>query len=128
MAEFAYIFKTFIEKGSLSGSRSTVLQPFYWIIGILIIGLSASFQFDAPQWSMILLTVGLALSILSFLGAYFYCLIYDRNALRSEKYNLNKMAMEKGIQGNDLSGLLDSAFEEESSTELTEEFEKIESK
>jgi len=108
MAEFTYLFQSFIQKGTLSGSRSTVLQPFYWIIGILTTGIFAALQASAPDWVLQVIVLGLGLSIIAFLGAYFYCLVKDRDALRSERYNVTKMAIESGLKGDDLTGLMES--------------------
>jgi hypothetical protein len=37
-----------------------------------------------------------------------YCLINDRDALRSEKYSLNKMAVEHGLLGDSTAGVFDA--------------------
>lgn len=36
--------------------------------------------------------------------AYVYCLLYDRDALRSERYSLQKMAIEHGMIGDSKTG------------------------
>ena len=41
-----------------------------------------------------------------YLGAYVYCLVTDRDALRSETYTIQKMAIEKGFVGDSLTGVL----------------------
>jgi hypothetical protein len=35
-----------------------------------------------------------------------FCLVRDRDALRSEKYALNKMAIEHGLLGDSASGII----------------------
>lgn len=61
----------------------------------------------APTWLLIAVGVGLALTMLTFLGAYIYLLIKLPDALRSESYSLSKMAIEKGLVGDNLLGLSD---------------------
>ena len=34
-----------------------------------------------------------------------YCLINDRDSLRSEKFTIQKLAIEKGIMGDDVTGI-----------------------
>ena len=36
---------------------------------------------------------------------YIYCLINDRDSLRSEKFTIQKLAIEKGIMGDDVTGI-----------------------
>jgi len=45
---------------------------------------------------------------LVFFGAYLYCLFADRDALRSETYSIQKLAIEKGFIGDSIIGILDS--------------------
>ena len=125
MSELTYLFQSFIEKGTLSGSRSTVLQPFYWIIAILTSGVFACLQAKAPEWVLILVVSGMSLSILGFLFAYFYCLVKDKDALRSEKYNVTKMAIEQGFKGDSLRGLVE--VEKEAENQLIEVAQKVDS-
>lgn len=47
------------------------------------------------------------LVLLVFLGAYIYLLLRDPDALRSEEFSLNKMALEKGLVGDSTHGFID---------------------
>jgi hypothetical protein len=47
-------------------------------------------------------------AVFGFLGAYFFLLIKDRDALRSEKYTLSKLALERSITGDNIAGFLES--------------------
>lgn len=47
----------------------------------------------------------LVVAILIFFFAYIYCLFTDKDAIRSEKYSIQKMAIEKGIFGDSNSGV-----------------------
>ena len=75
-------------------SRSDVLKPLAWLIGIVAFALAAALFGHAQQWVLITLIAVLVLCVILYLGAYFYCLFFDKDALRSETYSLNKMAIE----------------------------------
>ena len=42
---------------------------------------------------------------LALIIVYIYCLINDRDSLRSEKFTIQKLAIEKGIMGDDVTGI-----------------------
>ena len=54
-------------------------------------------KFGSPIWLTIMLAV--------FFFVYIYCLINDRDSLRSEKFTIQKLAIEKGIMGDDVTGI-----------------------
>jgi hypothetical protein len=96
-------FKEIFENATSQGYRSNVVKP---LMGFLII----TFIFTAVfvYLEIILLayiTFGIsALTALIFLSGYIYCLIKNPDLLRSEKYNLEKTAIEKiSIQGDSTS-------------------------
>lgn len=96
--------KELFERSDTSGSKSTILKPLTWFLSILIGGLLFSIQLNAPIWVTIFFSIVLGVIILLFLFAYIYCLFNDRDALRSEKYSIQKMAIEKGLYGDNLTG------------------------
>jgi hypothetical protein len=57
-----------------------------------------------PFWLTFLFALFSALTMLLYLGAYLYCLVTDRDALRSEKYSIQKLTIEKGFVGDSLVG------------------------
>ena len=89
-----------------SGSRSTILKPLTWLLGILLATLLAAFRFGAPQWFCYLLAGIAILAVLLFFFAYGFCLFKDRDALRSERFSLRKMEIEKGLYGDSDLGLI----------------------
>lgn len=90
-----------------SGSRSDALKPLAWGIGILVLGLIGL------QWkgaSNILLGgvfVLLLLGVIAYGYAYFYFMKNDPSALRSERFAIQKLAIDKGIYGDDVTGAID---------------------
>lgn len=99
------IIKELLEKSDASGSKSTILKPLTWLLSVLIAGLFVLFKADAPSWMIVFFVVLISIIVLLFLFAYIYCLFRDRDALRSEKFSIQKMAIEKGIYGDNITGL-----------------------
>lgn len=54
-----------------------------------------------------LLAACFAFTVLLLLGSYIYFMRRDPDALRSESYSLQKLAIEKGIFGDNLVGMID---------------------
>jgi len=86
-------------------SRSDVLKPLAWLIGILGTMLALSLAAKGPDWLVLCEIVLLSAIVSLYGGAYIFCLVYDRDALRSEKYSLHKMAIEHGYYGDNRTGL-----------------------
>ncbi|WCJ61877.1 hypothetical protein [Agrobacterium tumefaciens] len=88
-------------------SRSDVLKPLAWLITILISATIMLTYVKAPE-NLIYLSFGLAgVTTLLYFFAYVFCLLKDRDALRSEKYSLNKMAIEHGLLGDSNTGVFE---------------------
>jgi hypothetical protein len=66
-----------------------------------------SFALHAPTWASIVFATFTGLPLLLFLAAYIFFMTRDPDALRSERYSIQKMAIEKGLIGDDLHGLLE---------------------
>ena len=91
-----------------SAARTDVLRPLAWLVGILVIGIIGLVHADAPSWTLLLLGATVGFVILLYAAAYTYCLAFDRDALRSEKYAIQKLAIEKGVYGDDNIGIIDA--------------------
>jgi hypothetical protein len=66
-----------------------------------------AFGLGAPVWACIMFSVFTGLSVVLYLFAYIFFMFRDPDALRSERYSIQKMAIEKGLIGDDLHGLLE---------------------
>jgi hypothetical protein len=106
MADFLQLVSSLREQMNATLSRSDALKPLAWLVGILatatILGLFAK----ASEWILVAFVVALMSSIALYAAAYTFCLFADRDALRSEKYSLQKMAIEHGIYGDNLVGVI----------------------
>jgi hypothetical protein len=103
------IFRELLQKSDASGSRSTILKPLTWFISVIIGGIVLLLEFDSPIWLIIMFSIIMGLAIITFLFAYIFCLFTDKDAIRSEKYSIQKMAIEKGIYGDSSTGVLPSS-------------------
>ena len=106
MTTFLQLVSSLREQMSANLSRSDVLRPLAWIIGILLTALCMLTFAKAPDWLLVSVAGALGVMIALYAIAYTFCLFKDRDALRSEKYSLNKMAIEHGLLGDATSGLM----------------------
>ena len=95
-----------------SGSRSTILKPLTWLLGILFAVMVVSFQTGAPAWFCLMVAVMVGLTFLLTVFSYVFCLFKDRDALRSESFSLRKMQIEKGLYGDSDLGLIQRSSRE----------------
>lgn len=113
------IVRSLLQQAHGAGSRSSALAPLAWLVGILVAGAVASARFDASGWVLSTL-VGLSgLSVLIYLAAFLFLMFRDRDALRSERYSLQKLAIERGLLGDSTQGVLDGEVFVQNSSRLT---------
>jgi len=91
-----------LQQAIVHGARSTILRPLGWLLGILATLVLAAIRFQAPAWMHVIIAALLALGVSLYLGAFLYCLITDKEALRTEKFAIQKLAIEKGFVGENL--------------------------
>ncbi len=101
--------KSLFEQSQARGSRSTALGPLFVLLGLLLTALVTTTKLapDPPTWLLPGLFGLVAFIVLVGAGAYIYLLIKDRDALRSERYSIQKLAIEKGMYGDDMTGVVD---------------------
>jgi hypothetical protein len=95
---------TLLHKALARGNRSTVLQSLGWLLGICSVSSISAFGFKAPNWLGTMFGIGAGISIALYLIAYVYFGLTDPDLLRSEKYHIQKMAIQKGFVGDDSTG------------------------
>jgi hypothetical protein len=98
------LIRSFLQQASVQGSRSTVLNPIGWAFALVLSALLASAWAQAPFWVVVLFAVFASLILIVFLISYIYCMVNDRDALRSERFSLSKMAIERSVVGDTLKG------------------------
>ena len=87
------------------GSRTDVLRALVWPNAMLLAALVWAGTKQAPVFILILLAVLLVIFMIMYGTAYVYFGWKDPNLLRSEKYNIEKMAIEHGLYGDSTTGL-----------------------
>ncbi len=102
------ILQTLVNKADIGQSRTSALNPLQWLTVILGVILLIGIAISAPIWLLISLLCLLVASVLLLLFAFGYFMFANPDALRSEKYVFSKLALEKGLIGDDLVGLLES--------------------
>ncbi|MBS0374920.1 MAG: hypothetical protein JSR73_10075 [Proteobacteria bacterium] len=89
------------------GGKSTALQALLWLCAILTapVAWGLRYGFGGPEWLQIALGLSWVATVIVGLGSFIYLLVNDRDALRSESFTLGKMAIERGLLGDDRSGM-----------------------
>lgn len=105
MTEFISFLSRMREHMNAELTRSDVLRPLIWPNAGLMFLLAASAGAGAPTW-FIQAVLGLLAIFLGLYGiAYIFFALTDSDALRSEKYKLEKMAIKQGLYGDSSMGL-----------------------
>ena len=98
------VLREYLEHASASGRRSTVLSTLIVMGGVLLVGLVGSLWVSAPEWLLKWLA-GLVVGDAVLFGiAFLYFMFKNPDALRSESFELEKMAMDRGFLGDSLQG------------------------
>jgi hypothetical protein len=117
MTPFIQLVSSLREQMHASVSRSDVLKPLAWLIGILFTGLVLLLLAKAPNWLLVFDAIALGATLALYVFSYIYCLLKDRDALRSERYSLEKMAIEHGIFGDSETGTFEASAREPTAIE-----------
>ncbi|PSS71685.1 hypothetical protein AYI85_04930 [Shewanella algae] len=76
------------------------------MMGICISATLTSAHLKLNEWIIYLFAGFSCITMALYLVAYLFCLFKDRDALRSETYSIQKMAIQKGFVGDDIYGTL----------------------
>ena len=104
------LLRSFLQQATASGSKSTVLTDLRWFIGIISSAFLISIGVKGPEWVTAFLACILGLGCLIYFAAYIYFGLKAPDALRSEKFTLSKLAIEKSVTGDNISGFIDPAL------------------
>ena len=99
------VFKELFSMADAKGSRSTALQPLLYMIMVVLVALLFAALKGFPVWLLIILVLFLAGCICLFGYSYFHLLHNNLDALRSESFYLQKIAIEKGMTGDSVHGV-----------------------
>lgn len=101
--------QSLFQRADIGQSRSAITNPLQWAIAILIAGIVLLWRAGAPTWILAVPVIFLGLFLVLFIGAYVYFAVKDPVALRSEHFALSKIAIEHGLMGDSISGLIDES-------------------
>ena len=102
-----------LQKSALRTSRSTVMTPLGWLLAIEFAGLAGALKYHAPEWVTVVIVVLLGLCTVTYVAVYVYFGLKSPDALRSERFSLSKMAIERSARGDNVAGLLDPSSDYE---------------
>ena len=92
-----------------TATRSTILHSLQWMTFILLVGLSGTSLSNAPDWTAQVVSVLLVIVVIMYLFFYCYFAFKSPDQLRSEKYTIRKMEIERGLVGDDTVGLTETS-------------------
>lgn len=91
------LFKTFLEQSSVKGSKSTVIQPLCWGLVILIGGIVLLSELEKiPGFILTAMGIAIIIDLLLIFSAFVYFGIKNPDCLRSERFALQKLTIERG--------------------------------
>ena len=100
-----FSFHSLLSQSNATGSRSSALTPLQWGMGIILTAFGPLLYYSAPFWILASVVGAFLITTAVWVGSYIFLLAKDRDALRSEQYTLSKMAIEKGLVGDNVVGL-----------------------
>lgn len=92
--------KNILESVTSQGYRSNVVKPLMGVMVICGIGSIVAFYYEAEILAFVFIGL-VCFTVIAFVVAYYICLFRNPDLLRSERYNLEKTAIEKAtIKGD----------------------------
>lgn len=99
--------QAFASMGEGRATRSTVLGPLLFMICALSAGTGGLAAIHAPGWLLGVVSGLLVLVVVLAAGFFAHFALKSPDLLRSEKYAIRKMEIEKAAIGDNLMGMLD---------------------
>jgi hypothetical protein len=86
-------------------ARTSVVSHIFPYFLALIISVVVLAIANTPEWLIVSGVSGIAFLLVVYVIAFVFCLIFDRDSLRSERFHLDKMMIERGAIGDSTKGL-----------------------
>ena len=93
-----------LSRASGSAARTTAMAPLHITLVLVLGALLSSIMLMFPLPFTVLFGVAFSVVLILECVAYLYLLFKNPDALRSERYTLEKLRIEKGLVGDSLSG------------------------
>ena len=94
-----------LSQSTAAGSRTNALNHLQWMVAAVLGTLVTAHIAGASHSLVILLSVILVILLVAYLVTHFYFMVKNPDALRSERFTIEKMAIERGIVGDSTTGL-----------------------
>ena len=108
MVDSILTIKDLFQHAAARVSKSNILHPITWAIAILLPAALTSYKIGAPAIISAIIFSFFVLSTLILLFFFVYYGFKNPDLLRTEKYLIQKTLIEKGLFGDNLTGILDS--------------------
>jgi hypothetical protein len=105
------LIRSFLQQANATGTKSTALSDLRWFTGLVLTALLIALKFNAISWILISLVVLLGLISVVYLAVYIFFALKSPDALRSEKFTLSKLAIERSVTGDNITGFIDPAVD-----------------
>lgn len=86
-------------------TKSTVLRALGWLVGILSAATIFASRYGLDKWLVVMFAVLDGITVLFYIAFFAYFAFKEPDMLRSEKFTIEKLAIQHGLIGDNLSGL-----------------------
>jgi hypothetical protein len=94
-----------IQRGAARGARPNVLASLIWVLALMAAGFVGSIAASAPALAQYLFGGLMTVSFVFIMGWYSYFALKNPDALRSERFVIQKLSIEHGLIGDSTTGL-----------------------
>lgn len=99
------LLRELLSRSTADGSRTNALNHLQWMLTAVLVSVLIAFYQKAPDVLIYFLCAILIVLLVAYLVTHFYFMVRNPDALRSEKFTIEKMALERGLVGDNLSGV-----------------------
>jgi predicted membrane channel-forming protein YqfA (hemolysin III family) len=93
-----------LQKALLQNAKSTVLKSLAWLVALLSSATIFASRFGMDKWLVVLLASLDCLAVIVYIAGFIFFALKDPEQLRSEKYSIQKLAIERGYIGDNITG------------------------
>lgn len=98
------ILSSLMGQANINGEKSTVVHTLIWLIGLMIVGVLFLAYYHLATWIIISFLAIAVVGIFLYFYSYLWCLKNNPDLLRSEKYGIQKLAIENRMLGDSSTG------------------------
>lgn len=99
------LIRELLSRSTANGSRTNALQHLQWMVAAFLAALLFAAFYGLPIEITILLSIIVVIFVVAYLATHTYFMTKNPDALRSEKFTIQKMAIERGLIGDSTQGM-----------------------